>query len=58
MKYRVLNLNCDHLLGKCCIDYAIQVKKWYGWVTIRYIFGELDYVNNKVEKILYELEHD
>lgn len=57
MKYRVIKLNCDHILGKCYVESAIQVKKWYGWVTILCVAGEVSYVNDKVKKFLQELEH-
>ena len=56
MKYRAIKLDCEYLLGECYITCAIQVKKWYGWVTIRYVEGEASFVDNKVEKILQELK--
>lgn len=58
MKYRAIKLNSDYLLGKGYLESAIQVKKWYGWVTIRYVEGEASFVENKVKNILQELEHD
>ena len=58
MKYRDIKLDCEYLLGECYITCAIQVKKWYGWVTIRYVEGEASFVDNKVEKILQELKYD
>ena len=56
-KYRVKDLSND--IGdvfKC--HKVVQVKKWYGWVTILYVEGEASYVDNKVKKFLQILEHD
>lgn len=57
MKYRAIKLDYDYIQGKCYIISAIQVKKWYGWVTILYVEGEASYVDDKVKKFLQELEH-
>lgn len=49
MKYRKILLDCMPI-GQFYQTYIIQVKKWYGWVTIYKAEGEDAF--DKVKKVL------
>lgn len=53
-KYRTLIVDDDNGY----ITQIIQVKKWYGWITIYSVEGSYITVKNKIDKILKELNND
>lgn len=59
MEYRCIWVDDDCMkdIGFVVILH-IQVKKWYGWVTIRIINGPMETAFAKANKILYELRND
>ena len=44
MKYRIKKrlVYTEFLVGYDAFKYSVQVKKWYGWVTIKEFFDILD----------------
>lgn len=57
-KYRCLNVHCEHCFDVCLLTRIIQVKKWYGWVTIYTIEAPYDEAVEKTDKILKLLKNE
>lgn len=58
MKYRHRIIACDYVMFRCQTRMIIQVKKWYGWVTIYSIEDEYNEALKKVNFILKELRNE
>lgn len=57
-KYRYIDVDFNQEDGEDILTRVIQVKKWYGWVTIYTIEDELTAVVNKTVKILKLLQNE
>lgn len=57
-KYRYIDVDFSQEDGEDILTRVIQVKKWYGWVTIYTIEDELTVVINKTVKILKLLQNE
>lgn len=57
MKYRKIVVNIETYYDEVFYTIDIQVKKWYGWVTIKTMeSNDLKYLNIEADDILDKLE--
>ena len=56
MKYRKMIVNCDRMCDNCWFTIIVQVKKWYGWVTVKTMeSNDYEYIHNCADEILDKL---
>lgn len=55
-KYRTILIHSDYINDLHYVTYIVQVKKWYGWVTIKTVDGPEDDVYDKLDSILNLLD--